>query len=427
MTPRILALLATFAFASSTLAGDWPQWRGPNRDGKSSDENLLKQWPKDGPKLLWQVQSLDIVGTGYGSPAVVGDRLYIMGGSNAKQTAEEFCTCLSVKDGSKIWQTKFSTTNGNYSDGWGGGPRSTPTVTDTSIYVLGSTGDLFCLNREDGIEVWKTNLVKEWGGAIPNWGYSESPLVDDGKVIVTPGNDGGMLALDAKTGKKVWQCSEFKGKAGYSSVVIAEVSGVKQYVQQTMESGVGVRAKDGKLLWNVGGIGRRTAVIPTPIIYQDKVFFTAGYGAGCELFELKSDGSDMTKADEVYTKNKVMSNKTGGVIQIGENIYGHNDREWVCFPFLTGSEDATWTQGRFGKGSITYADGELYLLEEDSGTLAKIEATDNDWTEVGRFKLPKLSPTRPGSGKVWPHPVVANGKLYVRDYEYLYCYDVSGK
>lgn len=425
MTPRILALIATIAFVSSSLAGDWPQWRGPNRDGKSSDEKLLKEWPEAGPKLLWKVQSLDIVGTGYGSPAVVGDRLYILGGSNAKKTADEFCTCLSVKDGSQIWQTKFTTTEGGYNDGWGGGPRSTPTVTDDSVYVLGSTGDLICMSREKGEIVWKSNLVKEWGGAIPVWGYSESPLIDDGKVIVTPGNDGGMLALDAKTGKKVWQCTEMKGKAGYSSIVIAEIGGVKQYVQQNMESGFGVGAKEGKLLWDVGGINRKVAVIPSPVLYEDKVFFTAGYGAGCELFELTPDGSDSTKAKEVYTKNNVMSNKTGGVIQIGEFIYGHNDREWVCFKFLTDAKDATWTYSKLRKGSITYADGELYLLEEDTGSLVKIKATDKDWTEVGRFTLPKLSPTRPGSGKVWPHPVVANGKLYLRDYEYLYCYDVS--
>ena len=425
MTPRFLTLLVTLAFASSTLAGDWPQWRGPNRDGKSTDENLLKEWPEAGPKLVWMKEGLDLIGTGYGSPAVVGDHLYILGGTTAKKTADEFCTCLAVKDGSKVWQTKFNTTEGSYNDGWGGGPRSTPTVTEDSVFVLGSTGDLVCLNRETGDIVWKTNLVKDWGGAIPVWGYSESVLVDDGKVICTPGDNGGMLALDAKTGKKVWQCTEFKGKAGYSSIMVAEVGGVKQYVQQTMDSGVGVRAKDGKLLWNVGSIGRRVAVIPSPVLYKDKVFFTAGYGAGCELFELKPAGDDNAEAKEIYTKNNVMSNKTGGVIQVGEYIYGHNDREWVCMAFLTDPEEATWTNSKLRKGSISFADGELYLLEEDTGTLVKIKATPEEFSEVGRFTLPKLSPTRPGSGKVWAHPVIANGKLYLRDYEILYCYDVS--
>jgi outer membrane protein assembly factor BamB len=295
------------------------------------------------------------------------------------------------------------------------------------VYVLGSTGDLTCLSAADGKTVWSKNLVTDFGGKVPTWGYSESVLIDGDHVVCTPGSKGGMIALHKKTGETVWQCTEFDDPAGYSSIVAADVGGVRQYVQQTMASGLGVRAKDGKLLWKVGEIGRRTAVIPTPVVYKDHVFFTAGYGAGSELFKLEPDGQNGTKATKVYTNNKLVANHHGGVIRVGEHLYGHSDRVgWVCFDFLKGGDDAEWTSSKLGKGSVSYADGELYCYAEADGTLAKIKTTPEGWDETGRFKIPTLSPTRPGQGKVWAHPVIAQGKLFLRDYEHLYCYDLTG-
>lgn len=429
MTLRALLLLVCFSTSASLLAADWPQWRGPKRDGKSADTNLITKWPAGkAPKIVWKIEDEELVGPGYGSMAVVGDKVFLMGSDGVKKTAAEFCSCLNAANGKLIWKKPMETTAGNFNDGWGAGPRSTPTVDGDHIYALGSTGDLVCFAAADGKEVWRVNLVNDFGGKIPVWGYSESVLIDGDKVVCTPGSNGGMVALDKKTGKVVWQCKDFKDAAGYSSIVPMEVSGVRQYVQQTMDSGLGVRAEDGKLLWKVGEIGRRTAVIPTPVVDKDNgVFFTAGYGAGCEYVKLEPDGENGTKASIVYTKNKVVGNHHGGVIEHDGKIYGHSDTGggWVCFDYTQGDEDPIWRSTKLPKGSITYADGHFYCYAESNGTLAIIEASDEDWIETGRFQIPQLSKLRPSSGKVWPHPVIANGKLYLRDYGLIYVYDIS--
>ena len=427
MVSRAFFLLAmAAALAGTTAAADWPQWRGPNRDGISAEKGVAKPWPSDGPKLLWTIDKLETVGTGYGSPAVVGDKLYVLGADGAKKDAKESCTCLNVKDGTVVWQKPLETTPGSFSDGWGGGTRSTPTVDGDLLFALGSTGDLVCLATKDGEVKWRKNLVKDFGGKIPNWGYSESPLVDGENVVVTPGAKGGVVALNKKTGEKVWQTAGMTDGAGYSSLVPFEVGGVRQYAQQTMSHGIGVRASDGKLLWSVGEIKRATAVIPTPVVDGNVVFFTSGYGAGCEAFKLEPDG-DGTKAEKIYSKNSVVQNHHGGVIRVGDKVYGHSDKTgWVCFDFKTGPDEPVWANKKFGKGSITYADGEFYCYAEGKGELVRIKATDKGWEETGKLTIPSTSPLRkPTSGKVWAHPVVANGKLFLRDFELLFCYDLA--
>ena len=418
-------LLTSLVFGSIVSASDWPQWLGPNRDGHSADTGLLEVWPASGPKLLWSLTEQDKIGTGYGSPAVVGDKLYIIGADGEKQTASEFVTCLNLKDGSRVWRRELATTPGKFNDGWGGGPRSTPTVVDGAVYVLGCTGDLASLSADTGDIRWKKNLVKDFGGAIPAWGYSESPLIDGDHLICTPGNKGGMIALDKKTGKTVWQCKDFTDGAAYSSIVVAEVDGLKQYVQQTMQAAIGVKAADGKLLWKAGGIKRAVAVIPTPVLYDNYVFFTSGYGAGCECLKLEKDGSG-TKAIEVYTKNKVVANHHGGVVRVGDYIYGHSDGPgWVCFDMKKGGDDPVWKNKGVGKGSVSFADGFLYCYAENDGTLARAKASESGYQEAGKFKIPQLSKLRPSQGKVWAHPVIANGRLILRDYELLFVYDIS--
>ncbi len=423
----ILAWVAVALAAGLAPAADWPQWLGPNRDGKSAETGLLKQLPAGGPKLVWKVESLADVGSGYGTPAVVGDRLFILGGSTAKKTAVESCHCLDAKTGKLVWTAKLDTTPGGYADGWGGGPRGTPTVDGDKLYVLGATGDLACLAAADGAVVWRKNLVKDFGGTNTDWGYSESPLVDGGQVVVKPGGKGGVVALNKMSGVVIWQCKEVAGEAGYASCVPTIVGGVRQYVTQTKKQGVGVRAADGKLLWAVSELKRATAVIPTPVVTADGfVFFTAGYGAGCELVKLTPAADNGTTAELVYTKNKVVADHHGGVIEYQGKIYGHSDSNgWVCFDYKTGPAEAVWKSKELDKGSITYADGHFY--GESKGTLVQIKATADGWQEVGRFTIPKLSPTRPNQGKVWSHPVVANGKLYLRDYEILYCYDIAAQ
>ncbi len=435
MRSRALLLLAmAVGCVTPVAAADWPQWLGPHRDGKSADTGLLKAWPKDGPKLLWSVQDLDRVGTGNGSPAVVGERVYLHGGTAAKE-AKEFVTCLNARDGSVVWKTPLETASAEFLERWGGGPRDTPTVDGDSLYVLGTTGDLSCLSTADGRVVWHKNLVKEFGGKVPQWGYSESVLIDGDRLVCTPGGQKKpIVALDKKTGKQLWAC-EAPYDSSYSSVVIAEVGGVRQYVQQLMKDSkdiqkvpggatVGVRASDGKLLWKVDDPGLKIAVIPTPIVAGDRVFVTSGYGAGCKLIKLSPDGNGGTKAEKVYAK-KTVSNHHGGIVLVGDYLYGHSDvGNWECVELATGDEVWSTTKLR-GKGSISYADGMLYCFSE-SGTLALIKATPEGWTESGRFDIPKVSPIRSKtSGKVWPHPVIADGRLYLRDYEYLYCYDVG--
>jgi outer membrane protein assembly factor BamB len=424
MLRKATILTLTLTFSGFAIGGDWPQWRGPNRDGKSTDTNLLTEWPAGGPKLLWSIKDSSRIGTGYGSPAVVGDKLYLLGGTTAKQDSKQFVVCLNVKDGTEVWKQSIATAPGRYSDGWGGGPRGTPTVSGDQLFVLGPTGDLAALELKTGKVQWNVNLVKDFGGAIPTWGYSESVLVDGENVICTPGNKGGIVALNAKTGKMVWQCKKLTDGAGYSSIIVAEIGGVKQYIQQTMRSAVGVRAKDGELLWQAGEIKRATAVIPSPVLTENYVFFTAGYGAGCECFKLEKDGADGTKATKVYT-SKIVANHHGGVIGIGDFVYGHSDAAgWVCFPMKTG-EDAVWKSQGVGKGSISYADGYLYCYSERDGTLARVKPTEKGYEEAGKFTIPEKSSLRPNQGKVWAHPVIANGKLFLRDFEKLFVYDLQ--
>ncbi|MFO0847907.1 MAG: PQQ-binding-like beta-propeller repeat protein [Gemmataceae bacterium] len=427
----------------STVAADWPQWRGPNRDGKSADTGLLKEWPKGGPKLAWK---LDDVGAGYGTPAVVGDRVYLVGAEGKKAGAKEFVLCVSAADGKQLWKTPIDTAEARFLDGWGGGPRGTPTVTAGKLFALGASGDLVCLNAANGSQLWAVNLVRDFGGSVPQWGYSESPLVDGNKVIVTPGgrpagkgkkgggepakpsakSQGAVVALDAESGILVWGCKELTDPAGYSSFVVTTVGGVRVYVQQTMESGVGIAADSGKLLFKVGEIGRSVAVIPTPVVDGEGVFYTAGYGAGCEYYKLSSSGGGV-KAEKVYSKNKVVANHHGGVIELGGKVYGHSDSNgWVCFDYKTGPDEPVWKNKGPGKGSIAYADGHFFCYSESKGELVRIKATPDGWEEAGKFTIPATSQLRKGtSGQIWPHPVVANGKLYLRDYELLFVYDLK--
>lgn len=433
MTPAALLLAALTAAADvSPAPGDWPQWLGPNRDGKSLEVGITHPWPPEGPKLLWTAKSLADVGTGFGQPAVVGDKIYLLGREDEKADATEFCACLNLADGKKVWKTKLESAPAKFAAmGWGVAPRSTPTVDGEFVYVIGVGGDVECFQKADGKTVWHKNLQTDFGGKIPTWGFSESPLVDGDHVVCTPGNGVGMVALNKKTGETVWECKEFKDAAGYSSVVPTVVGDVRQYVQQTMASAVGVRAADGKLLWKVGEPGRRTAVIPSPVLGDGYAFFTAGYGFGCECYKLTPDG-DGTKATKVYSELfKTFQDHHGGAIAVGDYVYGHSDKGgWTCFAFKQDEDKPVWQSSKLGKGSIGYADGHFYCYAERDGELARIKATPKGWQENGRFKIPAQSEVRkktPSKTFVWAHPVIAHGKLILRDYELLYCYDLKGK
>jgi outer membrane protein assembly factor BamB len=421
-----LAALAVFLAATTLPAADWPQWRGPNRDGISTETGLLKAWPKGGPPLAWKI---NLGGYGYASPSIVGDKIYITAAEDHEKGQKEFALCLSAKDGRQIWKTpELPVGDKKYSDySRGNGPRSSPTVAGEFVYILGAHGDLCCLKAADGSVVWSHNLVKDFGGKLEAWGYSESVLIDGGKLVCTPGGDKGtILALDPKTGKKIWQSEELKDPPGYASIIAADIGGVRQYITQTNKSAVGVRASDGKLLWRVAQLKRGVAVIPTPIVHDGYAFFTSGYGAGCELIKLEPDG-DGTKATVVYTNNKLLTNHHGGAIRIGGYVYGHSDSggRWVCFDDTQGGSDPT-SEFKFGKGSVIAADGRLYCYSESKGEVVLVDASPGGWKEMGRFEIPQKSTPRRG-GSIWTHPVIANGKLYLRDHELLFCYNIAAK
>lgn len=403
-----LACLGAVLTTCSAIAGDWPQWRGPNRDDISTETGLLKDWPAGGPPLAWKARGL---GVGYSSVAVAGGKIFTMGDSPDAGTVR----ALDAKDGSVLWTTPIGRPGGNYP-----GTRCTPTVDGTLVYALGQFGDFVCLEAATGKEVWKKSFGKDFGGSGGGWNYTESPLVDGNKVIVTPGGkNGAIVALDKKTGAVLWRATEYTDRAEYSSLITESIGGVRQYIQLTGESVAGVAAADGKLLWRAPRRGS-TAIITTPVYHNGHVYVTSGYGVGCNLFKITKTGAGF-QTEQVYA-NKEMANHHGGVIRVGDHIYGHSDSKgWICQKFLTG--EVVWSSNKIGKGSITCADGHFYLRSEGGkGTVALIEATPEAYKETGRFEQPERS-----GQNSWAHPVIANGKLYLRDQDLLLCYDVKQK
>ena len=408
--PLSAVLFTLVSLAPPAGATDWPQWRGPNRDDLSTETGLLKQWPAGGPSLAWKA---DVLGAGYSGVAVAKGKIFTMGdvGEESKLLA------LSEAGGKLLWSAKLGGP-GEY--GGYRGTRGTPTVDGDLVYALNQHGDLVCVEAGSGKEVWRKSLKRDFGGGTPGWGYAESPLVDGDKVFCTPGGQrGAIVGLNKKTGELIWQSKEFRDGAHYSSLIVQDVFGQRQVIQLTSASVAGLAVADGKLLWRADRHGR-TAVIPTPIFHDNCVYVTSGYGVGCNLFKISQDGAQF-KAEPVYD-NKDMQNHHGGVILLGGNLYGHSDSQgWFCQTFKTGEK--VWSHPGVGKGSIAYADGHFYLRSEGGkGTIALIEATPSGYQEVGHFAQPDRS-----SKNSWPHPVIANGRLYIRDQGVLLCYDVKAK
>jgi outer membrane protein assembly factor BamB len=346
--------------------------------------------------------------------AIAGERIYTTG----EKGDSDFVHCLDLNGGKILWSTKYGKSG---APGWGGfsGPRGTPTVDGDLLYVIGQYGEVACLKTADGSVVWSKALDKDFGGKRPEWGYSESALIDGDKMVCTPGGaQGAIVALDKKTGNLLWQTKDFTDEAHYSSLVMAEIGGVKQYIQLTAASVVGVGI-DGKLLWKAERKGK-TAVIPTPVVSGNKVFVTSGYGVGCNMFEVTKAG-DAFSAKQVYAE-KSMADQHGGAIRVGDFVYGHCDSKgWVCQELATGQ--TKWAEkGQIGKGSVVFADGKLFLRAEDGGTVGMIAASPEGYKELGRFVQPGF-----GKPKTWPHPVVFGKKLYLRDQDQLLCYDVAAK
>lgn len=406
-----LVLLGLISVATTLSAGDWPHWRGPDRDDVSKETGLLKEWPKEGPLRAWLNTD---VGMGYSGVSIVGGKLFTMG---AREDTE-FLICLDANDGKELWSARIGSRLGN---NWGDGPRGTPSVDGERVYAMGGQGTLICAQVANGEVVW-TKTMTSLGGKKPGWGFCESVLVDGPRVVCTPGgSEGAIAAFNKQDGEVLWRSKEVTYGAQYATVTPIEHNGKRQYLQLFTNSLVAVEAETGMLLWKTDWPNGRTAVIPTPIFHDGHVFITSGYGAGCKLAKV---GSDNQVAD-VYA-HKDMTNHHGGVVRVGDHLYGSSEKTWTCLEFKTGK--VVWSERRiFGKGSVTSADGKLYCLDEGNGEVVLIDASPEGWKEHGRFKLEAQSEKRSRQGKVWTHPVVSNGKLFLRDQELLSCYDVKAK
>jgi outer membrane protein assembly factor BamB len=397
------------AAAPASSGPSWPQWRGVNRDDSSTETGLLKEWPADGPKRLWVNED---AGLGYSGFAIADMVLYTLG----LWEDDEKLIALDAATGKKLWDVKVG---GRLRNNWGDGPRSTPTVAGGQVFALGGNGDLLCADAKTGKKVWDKSLTSDLGGVIQNWGYTESPLVEGDLVIVTPGGSKGTVAaLSVKNGAVKWQTKDWTDNAQYASPIVVDHGGQRQVVQLVMNSVAGISPADGKLLWKAEFPGR-TAVIPTPIHKEGFVYVAAGYGVGCKMIKLGES------APETVYENKTMVNHHGGVILVGDHLYGYSDGSgWTCQDFKTGAEK--WSErAKLRKGCIAYADGMLYCMAEDDGTVVLIEASPEGWKEHGRFKLEKQSSQRAAQGRIWTHPVICGGRLYLRDQEFISCYDVK--
>ena len=603
MSHRLLTLALCVLVSSVSLAGDWPQWRGPSRDGIADEGPLLNKWPKSGPKQKWQVKN---VGAGYSSMAISKGRLVTQGDLNGI----EHIICLDTKTGKRLWAVQIETvkaallkkvadqlarmdrnkngvveevealsvigtrlfqydtvadkktsaaeratkvfaaldknkdgklsypevqrifrrfqnidqadkdgdadklaakrlasyfkkldkdddgkisrqesrrsivqrffnradkrvkgqrrgdgfitkeemkkyllgrfeakkdgvistkelttyyTNrvnggdgilsreelvslyGGYRNGQGDGPRGTPTIENGRVYVEGGNGDVACLDIQDGKTLWSMNLRTDFGGRVPGWGYCESPLIEKDMLILTPGGSkGAVIAVSKTTGEMIWRSKQVGQPAHYASAVAADIGGVRQIVQFARGSVFGVRANDGKLMWQYSGANNGTANAATPIVYQDHVFASSAYGTGGGLARISGEG-DKQKAKEVYFEKK-MANHHGGIVKVGDYMYGFGQRGLICMHYLTGK--IAWTARSVRKGSLIVADNKLFLLGERH-EVALAEVTPEEYRELGRFRIKRRG--RPS----WAHPVIANGTFYIRDQGYITAYDVK--
>jgi outer membrane protein assembly factor BamB len=428
--------LAAVCWASLAWAADWPQWRGLERTGISKEAGLLAKWPENGPPLLWTYRE---AGLGFSSFAIAGDKLYTLG----TRGDDEIVIALDATSGKELWTAKIGPVFTFARNQWGDGPRGTPTVDGQHLYAIGGQGILVCLDLgQKGKEVWRKDFIKDLGGAMmTEWGYSESPLVDGELVVCAPGGaDGAIAAINKKTGQLVWRAKELPHKATYGSAVTANLHGVRQYIHTSyideMKGAVvaGLAAKDGKVLWSASIFeGDSYSACATPTVVDNAVYITtlSETATGCHLFEVAADFT----VKDLYAKKvqRNMKNNHGGVVLVGGSVYGFSEGlGWVCHDFKTGKlnwDERTALEG--GSGAIIAAGDRLYLYG-DEGEIVLLEANPKEWTEHGRFKLPELSKTprmRPTSrsSKVWAHPAIANGRLFLRDHELIFCYDVRGK
>lgn len=400
-----LCVLVLTTSVSNLGLDDWPQWRGVNRDGKSAERGLLKSWPQGGPPRAWQAAG---AGEGYSSFSVAGGRLYTLGARGGT----EYVMAFDEATGKKVWEVANGSRFGNDR---GDGPRGTPTIDGAQLYAYGASGDLSAIDTATGRKIWSINVLERFGGRNIQWGLSESPLVLRDRIIVNAGGSGAsIVAVSKKDGSVLWRSQS--DEAGYSSAILHEVGGIPQAIVFTAQRALGVDTRDGRLLWSYDRVSNRTANIATPIARGNRVFVSSDYGTGAALLELSANGNAVN-AKEVYFTREMRNHHASSVL-IGDHLYGFSSAILTAMKFDTG--EVAWRDRSVGKGSVIFADERLYLYSE-TGVVGLAEATPAGYREHGRFQI------RTGSLPTWSHPVVANGKLYLRDQDNIYAYDVRAK
>jgi outer membrane protein assembly factor BamB len=406
MTFRKNHLVFGLLLASVAVAADWPDWRGPERDGISPETGLLETWPAGGPPLAWTATGL---GSGFASFSISNGIVFTQGQREGKQ----YLIALDEATGRKRWEVAHGAAYGNNR---GDGPRGTPTVDDDKVYALAADGSLICVNAANGQKVWVTNLLQRFGASNIRWGLSETPLVDGNRVIVNAGGSGAsIVALDKNNGNVLWKSQS--DEAGYSSAVASEVEGLRQYVLLTGEAAVGVSAENGELFWRYNKVANGTANIATPIVEGNHVFVSSDYGTGCALLRLSRDGNRI-KAEEAYF-NRDMRNHYSSSVLVGDYLYGYSSSILTAMKFATG--EVAWRDRSVGKGQVIFADGRLHLFSEN-GVAGLAEATPARYREISRFEIARTS-----SLPTWALPAIAGGRLYLRDQGTLYCYDIRAR
>ncbi len=421
-SPRLLlgCLLAVSTLAdgggacdTAAVLNNWPQWRGPQRNGHSSETRLLGEWPQDGPKLLWQVND---VGSGFSTPSVADGGIYLLGNEGL---TNEFALALSAEDGRRLWSVRLGRVgrpeqNPNYP-----GARSTPTVDGNFLYALGSDGDLVCLETAGGKQRWRKHLGADFDGRPGEWAYAESPLIDGDALIFTPGGSNAtMVALNKMTGALLWKCAMPEADdAGYASAVAAEFSGVRQYVQFLAKGLAGVEAKTGKLLWRYARTAKGAPGVVMTLVSDGYIFSSTAVAGGALIRPVKKHGAFV--AEEIYFDNKLRFDM-GGVVKVGDYLYGTAYPSTTCVEFKTGA--IKW-QERSKSLSWLAADGRLYVHADD-GNVVLLEPTPEAYREKGRF-TPQNRPAAHGEFTALCYPALADGRLYIRQLNSLWCYDVK--
>jgi len=402
------ACLALLPPVRDARGGDWPQWRGADRDGISKESGLLDSWPADGPPVRWKCAA---IGGGYASPAIAGGRVYGSGFENG----EEVAWALDEADGKVVWKTPVAKPSYEKIEAqYAAGPRATPAVDGGMVYVLGAAGDLTCLEAASGKIVWSKSLVADFGGALMSeWGFSAAPLVDGDRILCTPGGaKGTVAALDKKTGALVWQSKDLTDPASYSAVVAAELAGKRQYVVLTGATLAGLDPDGGAVLWRIARAGK-SFVVATPIVHEDQVWVSSAE-VGCQLYTIAATGGALS-ATESY-KSLKLKNEWGGVVKVGDHLYGDNGATFVSLEWKTG-EMASRAR-LVGECGVAFAEGHLYLQNAD-GVVALVEAKPDALTEKGRFTQAEA-----GGRKVYSVPTIANGTLYLRALDTLVAHDI---